>query len=267
MPVPPRLMLDISIPMPNNDDSTYEVPPKTFRVNINAIDNFADFVDRLRAQIPGTTTQSHIGWRSCDDTKKMRRRLAPEDVKGLIDIFTPLLTSTRRQKPVFMEAFDCVCLLFRSTASCLLKFLQTKVPEKQAPAEKVTETAITKELDIVKAKLGCMEHRGNNRWCFVRRDEEHAGQHIALGLEKITLWARKMVSKIACCGLRDVLINHYNMTALLPKTALTLLMSLNLMISQRRQKRGRKDLRSAKVLSKVHLRQQSMFTLVRLVIF
>lgn len=46
---------------------------------------------------------------------------------------------------------------------------------------------------MIKEKLSCGEHRGNHRWCFVRHDEGHVGKHVQLGLEEVTLWARKIV--------------------------------------------------------------------------
>lgn len=64
---------------------------------------------------------------------------------------------------------------------------------KKAPA-KSTETAYEGELKTVKAKLACAAHPGPNRWCYVSRAK---GEHIPLGLEHITLWARKIVSRAA----------------------------------------------------------------------
>lgn len=80
-----------------------------------------------------------------------------------------------------------------------IRFIYIKVkppaPEKATAAPKVTETAYRAELNQLKDELTCQKHgsRGNNRWCFVRRDEGHTGEHIPIGLEEITLWARKMV--------------------------------------------------------------------------
>ena len=56
----------------------------------------------------------------------------------------------------------------------------------------------SEELKRVKAKLACAQHSGPNRWGDVRQDHGHEGEHVALGLEEIGLWARKIVSVIFC---------------------------------------------------------------------
>lgn len=64
---------------------------------------------------------------------------------------------------------------------------------KAAAAPKPAETAYGKELRTVKDRLACPEHRGPNRWCYV--SPAHGKEHIALGVEEIGLWAKKIVSE------------------------------------------------------------------------
>ncbi|KAJ7768766.1 hypothetical protein B0H14DRAFT_2178024, partial [Mycena olivaceomarginata] len=52
--------------------------------------------------------------------------------------------------------------------------------------------AYREELNIVKTKLACEKHRGRNRWCFIRRDDRAGPRCVPLGLEEVTLWARKL---------------------------------------------------------------------------
>lgn len=46
-------------------------------------------------------------------------------------------------------------------------------------------------LRIVQKKLKCMQHTEPNRWCYVRL--ENPNEHVALGKEEVSLWARKIV--------------------------------------------------------------------------
>ncbi|KAJ3872381.1 hypothetical protein F5051DRAFT_445237 [Lentinula edodes] len=51
-----------------------------------------------------------------------------------------------------------------------------------------TDTSYGNKLTKLKERLHCMQHSGHNSW---RRDEYYAGQHVNLGIEEITPWARK----------------------------------------------------------------------------
>ncbi|KAK6993184.1 hypothetical protein R3P38DRAFT_3223786 [Favolaschia claudopus] len=126
-------------------------------------------------EIPDGDAQ--LGWKSSDDLKRdLPKRLSTEDdVKAAFDYFRPILLSKRRQKKIFMEIINLA-----------------KPAEKTAAAPKVTETAYRDELNIVKAALACEKHRGHNRWCYVRRDNEKGERCVPLGLEEVTLWARKL---------------------------------------------------------------------------
>lgn len=46
------------------------------------------------------------------------------------------------------------------------------------------------ELDLIEKKLRCVEHPGNDTWCWVNPDHEH----IPLTLHDLLLWARFLVS-------------------------------------------------------------------------
>ena len=61
-----------------------------------------------------------------------------------------------------------------------------------APRKKRNENGYVEELRVIKQRLKCIRHPGANRWCYVRPN--NPDEHIALGLEEIMLWARKIVS-------------------------------------------------------------------------
>lgn len=46
-------------------------------------------------------------------------------------------------------------------------------------------------LRIVQKKLKCLQHTEPNRWCYIR--PENRNEHIALGKEEVSLWAREIV--------------------------------------------------------------------------
>lgn len=64
--------------------------------------------------------------------------------------------------------------------------------KKKNDGNRTTDVAYNAELHMVKEKLKCVQHTGPNRWCYV--SPENPNEHIALGCEEITLWARKIVS-------------------------------------------------------------------------
>lgn len=67
-----------------------------------------------------------------------------------------------------------------------------QAPKKKTDGNRSTDSAYSAELRVVKEKLQCAHHSGPNRWCYV--SPENPTEHVALGLEEITLWARKIVS-------------------------------------------------------------------------
>ncbi|KAK7020912.1 hypothetical protein R3P38DRAFT_3272015 [Favolaschia claudopus] len=177
---PPSLQLDVHVPGPAVQETATTqataVPPTVLEISI---DNIApeDFLARICARMEILDGDAQLGWKSSDDLKRdLPKRLSTEDdVKAAFDYFRPILLSKRRQKKIFMETINLA-----------------KPAEKTAAAPKVTETAYRDELNIVKAALACEKHRGHNRWCYVRRDNEKGERCVPLGLEEVTLWARKL---------------------------------------------------------------------------
>jgi hypothetical protein len=50
------------------------------------------------------------------------------------------------------------------------------------------------ELQMVKDKLKCAEHLAKNRWCYVMGpNSKFPGEHVAVGIDTVALWARKIV--------------------------------------------------------------------------
>ncbi|KAJ6524816.1 hypothetical protein B0H19DRAFT_910175, partial [Mycena capillaripes] len=189
--------LEVLVPAPAEPESATTqatiAPPIRLGFSINDIPP-GDFLSRICANMDLIPANTQIGWKSSTDLKRALPHplRTDEDVQAAFDHFRPILSSTRRTKKVWMEIINL-----------------TKPAEKPAPAPKVTETAYLQyrdELNIVKTALACEKHRGHNRWCFVRRDDEKGPLCVPLGLEEITLWARKLrVLDDACFTPPDVL--------------------------------------------------------------
>jgi hypothetical protein len=80
-----------------------------------------------------------------------------------------------------------------------------KPKEAEKPAPKVNDTATDPDtLRKVKTTLQCATHAGPNRWCYVRRDKGHEGEHVALRTHEVSLWARKIVR----CFTSLILVNN-----------------------------------------------------------
>ncbi|KAJ7165220.1 hypothetical protein C8R46DRAFT_900628 [Mycena filopes] len=140
-----------------------------------------DFFSRIHAQMNLDPTTAILGWKEAAEP----RRDAPHKLSSsqdLADAFRRMIDlqkSTRRRKPVVMEIVN---------TEVQPDGKKTKQPEKPV------ESALTiPELENVKSKLSCMLHPGRNRWCYVMPpDSKKPGEHVALGIEHVSLWARKV---------------------------------------------------------------------------
>ncbi|KAJ6564029.1 hypothetical protein B0H19DRAFT_1258542 [Mycena capillaripes] len=150
--------------------------PIRFEFSINDVLP-GDFLARVCANMDVSRADAKLGWKASTVTKRSLARplYNDNDVKAAFDYFCPIIASTRRTKKVHMLVVNLA-----------------KPAEKVIAAPKVTETAYCDELNIVKGALACEKHSGRNRWCFVRRDAEKGEHCVPLGLEEITLWARKL---------------------------------------------------------------------------
>ena len=85
--------------------------------------------------------------------------------------------------------------------------------KKKNDGNRVTDFAYSTELRIVKEKLQCAQHIGPNRWCYV--SPENPNEHVALGYEEISLWARKIVNESECSSqYREVDVGSISMTTM-----------------------------------------------------
>ncbi|KAJ3875285.1 hypothetical protein F5051DRAFT_334075 [Lentinula edodes] len=150
----------------------------TIRINAATIEP-QDFLARVHANMELKSEEDiELGWRVSDAplNKGFRRLKTNADVHGAFDEILNRNKDSRRVTPLSMVIKN------------ITPNVEKEVFEKPL---KTTDTSYGDELTKLKEKLRCMQHSGHNRWCFVRRDEDHAGQHVNLGIEEITLWARK----------------------------------------------------------------------------
>ncbi|KAF8214495.1 hypothetical protein K438DRAFT_2008803 [Mycena galopus ATCC 62051] len=140
-----------------------------------------DFFSRVHARMNVDPTTAILGWKeSLERRRDPHHRLSTaQDLSDAFKHLVALQKSLRRKKPVIMEIVN-------------LEVQPDGKTTKQA--EKQSETVIAiPELENVKAKLTCALHPGKNRWCYVMPpDSNHPGEHVALGIEHVGLWARKI---------------------------------------------------------------------------
>ncbi|KAJ8461839.1 hypothetical protein ONZ45_g18153 [Pleurotus djamor] len=189
--------LDVHIPCPGARKGESVLRIVTFDIDDTEP---GDFLSRVCANMDIKVEGAKLGWKSCDDKKGalFRQLETKDDVTRAFTDLGRMLDSKRRERPVYMVVENLA---------------REPEPEK---APKPTEAAIDPEvLTAVKTKLTCAKHPGANRWCYVRNDEGHEGEHVRLGINEVGLWARAVQNKRANA---DCLVPPDNITiAELPK--------------------------------------------------
>ncbi|KAJ7077933.1 hypothetical protein C8R44DRAFT_910695 [Mycena epipterygia] len=140
-----------------------------------------DFFSRLHAVMNVDPATASLGWKESAERRRdpYHRLSSAEDLKDAFKQLIMLQDTSRRRKPFVMEIVNTEVQPDGKTVK---------------QAEKPSETAITvPELRKVQAKLACAEHPGRNRWCYVMGPtSKHPGKHVPLGIDVVSLWARKM---------------------------------------------------------------------------
>ncbi|EDR12464.1 uncharacterized protein LACBIDRAFT_311891 [Laccaria bicolor S238N-H82] len=138
-----------------------------------------DFLDRIFAAMNLDPTAAQLGWKTNDEPKRApaHQLSTPADIDNAFKTLTKMKSSTRRQKEVVMVIVH-------------LNPTPPEVAKKKVDGNRITDFAYSAELRIVQEKLRCALHAGPNRWCYVSPD--HPADHIPLGYEEISLWARKI---------------------------------------------------------------------------
>ncbi|KAJ3858654.1 hypothetical protein EV359DRAFT_68834, partial [Lentinula novae-zelandiae] len=184
----PGSMIKVDIPQKQLAGSS-KSGPKSKRVYVTVRINAAtiepqDFLAQVHANMELESEEDiELGWRVSDApvNKGFRRLKTDADVHGAFNEILNQNKSSQRITPLSMVIEN------------ITPNVEKEVSEKPL---KTTDTSYGDELTKLKEKLRCMQHSGHNRWCFVRHDEDHAGQHVNLGIEEITLWARKWARSI-----------------------------------------------------------------------
>ncbi|KAF8222563.1 hypothetical protein L208DRAFT_1426324 [Tricholoma matsutake] len=123
---------------------------------------------------------AELGWKSNNKLKKtpVHHLKTHDDVNEAFKVLGVLLSNTHHCKPTWMG------IIHLNTAP-----VETS-KSKKTDGNHITDFAYADELHLVKEKLCCAEHGGLNHWCYVHPNTP--GEHVTLGLEEITLWARKI---------------------------------------------------------------------------
>ncbi|KAJ6524180.1 hypothetical protein B0H19DRAFT_972217, partial [Mycena capillaripes] len=150
-----------------------------------------DFFSRVHAVMQVNPETAVLGWKESAELKRTpyHQLKTHEGLRAAFGSSLALQNSSRRKRPVIMEV------------NFLNKLLQEVQPDgkKVKQPEKVSESAIlSPEIAKVQAKLSCALHPGKNRWCYVMGPKSKSpGKHVAIGIDVLTLWARKIHDKEA----------------------------------------------------------------------
>ncbi|KAL1663509.1 hypothetical protein GGF50DRAFT_115961 [Schizophyllum commune] len=187
----PALMLRVVIyeKPPSRRDT---VEPSSIRINIDTEHTTPrQFLDLIYHKLRKEKDSVSLGWKSGDENKTApwHHLRTEDDAHEFLDAGRKLVASLKCMGRSGRREREVVFLV--AVLDQPLEASSTPAP----PAPPSHETAYGRELDIVKQKLFCAVHggRSRNRWCYVwQAPHPQAGEHIQLGLEEGTLWARKM---------------------------------------------------------------------------
>ncbi|KAJ6616838.1 hypothetical protein B0H10DRAFT_2219178 [Mycena sp. CBHHK59/15] len=159
----PASLITVKVPVYGAVNKDKKAPMVTTMLVLPSDIPATDFFSRIHAQMNVDPTTAVLA----------------EDLDGAFKCLVKLQTSTQRKKDVIMEVVN-------------LEVQPDGKTTKQA--EKQSETALSiPELQQVQAKLKCAEHLGNNRWCYAMGPKStHPGKHVELGIDVVSLWARKV---------------------------------------------------------------------------
>jgi len=104
---------------------------------------------------------------------------------------------------------------------------QVDIDEKKSKNNQTGDLSYRTAARIVEEKLSCVQHSGSNHWCYI--NPETPVEHIALGREEVSLWARKIVSilpdTIFTSGSEKLTVISISMVATLIQIAADLLIA------------------------------------------
>ncbi|KAJ6525559.1 hypothetical protein DFH09DRAFT_1095610 [Mycena vulgaris] len=158
--------LDPMVLLPPGTDATLTVNRRDL--------NVGDLLARVRANME-VHEDVPLGWRLTNEAENATRRLQTvEDAQLAVETLLQKLDSPHRRNEVMLEIADC----------------REKAKAASKPAPQPTELAYREELTIVKDKLRCQS--ANHSYCYIPTTGPRVGQHVALSMQDVTLWAREM---------------------------------------------------------------------------
>jgi hypothetical protein len=121
------------------------------------------------------------------------RLSSPNDLEAAISHLVELQNSWHSKRPVIMEVVNLVRRLLLSNIPLQNKLLQVV----QSDGKSVEQGEKTSESAVIAPELRrcrCALHPGKNRWCYVMGPtSKYPGKHCPVGIDVVTLWARKIV--------------------------------------------------------------------------
>jgi hypothetical protein len=123
-------------------------------------------------------TTAQLGWKTNDEPKcgPAHQLATNEDVDAAFREIAKMKTP-RRCKEAVLEIVH-------------LNPLPVEAAKKKNDGNRSTDFVYGPELRLVQEKLRCAQHAGPNWWCYISPTKPD--EHIALGYEEVSLWARKI---------------------------------------------------------------------------
>ncbi|KAF9053254.1 hypothetical protein BJ165DRAFT_1523965 [Panaeolus papilionaceus] len=127
---------------------------------------FTAFMSHVCDKMGVSSSVAKLGWKTSDDTKAAlpHELQTPDQLEAAFQTVALIKKNPRRLRAIAMV------IIHRNPNA--LSF----------------ET----ELRILQEKLPCATHVSSGRWCYVKPGHNNGDDHIALGIEELTLWAKKM---------------------------------------------------------------------------
>lgn len=177
-------------------------------------DNRMDMFDSMRATMDVPKTYKHMGWRlsTARRTDPVHRLLTTQDLNSAFKAARTEQNSGRKKKKVVIEIVNTVSVLHSLESAQYDDNLQmpgmkgpgkSKKPHADSDVEQnLTDTVAsrvvllpyTKELENVKNRLRCSEHRlvGENTFCWVDVSQQNT-PHYSLCIRDLQEWAKYLV--------------------------------------------------------------------------
>lgn len=151
---------------------------------------FTAFMSHVCDKMGVSSSVAKLGWKTSDDTKAAlpHELQTPDQLEAAFQTVALIKKNPRRFRAIAMVIIHRVCISFS-----LVYIISCAFHPSNYPFQNPNALSFETELRILQEKLPCATHVSSGRWCYVKPGRNNGDDHIALGIEELTLWAKKMV--------------------------------------------------------------------------